>query len=39
MASSAQNFGPIASTEGSRDDRPIPRWSNRITLAKDASRR
>ena len=39
IASSAQNFGPITSNEGTRDERPIPRWSNRITRQKDARRR
>ena len=32
-------FGPIASSDGTRDDSPIPRWSSRITRAKDASLR
>lgn len=37
--SRAQNSGPITSTEGTREDRPMPRWSSRITRAKAASRR
>ena len=39
IASFAQDFGPIMSSDGTRDDRPIPRWSNRITRANEASRR
>jgi hypothetical protein len=39
IASFAHHSGPIMSGEGMRDDRPIPRWSNRITRQKDASRR
>ena len=39
MASSAQYFGPMAPWVGMRDERPVPRWSNRITRPNEASRR
>jgi len=38
MAFCAQNRGPIASSDGAREDRPTPRWSSRITRLNDASR-
>ncbi|CKN08201.1 Uncharacterised protein [Mycobacterium tuberculosis] len=39
IASWAQNFGPSVVIAASRDDRPTPRWSRRITLLNDARRR
>lgn len=39
IASLAQDSAPIMSSDGTREDSPIPRWSKRITRQKDARRR